>query len=266
MALSGLTATVRRQKVLCKLPQTSRASQLDLVFQVGNLVLHPLVLPGLDRKWERSPSQAAAVPLLPAGCHRFGSALWHVGSGGGDGSGGGAASQAAQPLPSAAAGQGGSNGAGGPAFERGLDSGLAKAAPSAQGLNQKTYRSFRRRLDLFSRQCKRRGTSVAVEGAFLVFSQLQDVAWDASESIDMDDVELSDDPFSTKMLASLDEIGGAAVDSSSSEGDVQRQLDGGQRCKVCDAYHFDDDETYDAAYYNHGEDDYQDDIHYNAKQ
>ena len=41
-------------------------------------------------------------------------------------------------------------------FERGLDSGLAKAAPSAQGLTQKTYRSYRGRLDLFSRQCQRR--------------------------------------------------------------------------------------------------------------
>jgi len=36
---------------------------------------------------------------------------------------------------------------------------------------------------------------VAVEGAFLVLSQLQDVAWDASESIDYDDIELSEDPF-----------------------------------------------------------------------
>ena len=36
---------------------------------------------------------------------------------------------------------------------------------------------------------------MAVEGAFLVLSQLQDVAWDASESIDYDDIELSDDPF-----------------------------------------------------------------------
>ena len=36
---------------------------------------------------------------------------------------------------------------------------------------------------------------MAVEGAFLVLSQLQDVAWDASESIDYDDIELADDPF-----------------------------------------------------------------------
>ena len=33
---------------------------------------------------------------------------------------------------------------------RGLDSGLAKSAPSAVGLNQRTYRAYRRRLDLFS--------------------------------------------------------------------------------------------------------------------
>ena len=118
--------------------------------------------------------------------------------GGGNG-GTGAVSKAAQPVPPAAAAATTANGDGGApgqqSYERGLDSGLAKAAPSAQGLSQKTYRSFRRRLDLFSRQCRRRGTSVAVEGAFLVLSQLQDVAWDASESIDYDDIELSDDPF-----------------------------------------------------------------------
>ena len=34
-------------------------------------------------------------------------------------------------------------------FQRGLDSGLAKSAPSAVGLSQKTYRSYRRRLELF---------------------------------------------------------------------------------------------------------------------
>ena len=73
-------------------------------------------------------------------------------------------------------------------FQRGLDSGLAKAAPSAVGLSQKTYRSFRRRLELFGRQCLRRGKETAVEGAYLVMSQLQDVAWDAAESIDYDDI------------------------------------------------------------------------------
>jgi hypothetical protein len=41
----------------------------------------------------------------------------------------------------------------------------------------------------------RRGSDVAVEGAFLVMSQLQDSAWDATEGIDYDDIELSENPF-----------------------------------------------------------------------
>ena len=48
---------------------------------------------------------------------------------------------------------------------------------------------------MFSRQCGRRGNSVSVEGAYLVLSQLQDVAWDATESIELDDIELSENPF-----------------------------------------------------------------------
>ncbi len=79
--------------------------------------------------------------------------------------------------------------------QRGLDSGLAKSAPSAVGCSQRTYRAYRRRLDLFSRQCMRRGKDTAIEGAYLVLSQLQDTAWDATESIDYDDVELADNPF-----------------------------------------------------------------------
>ena len=69
---------------------------------------------------------------------------------------------------------------------RGLDSGLAKAAPSAEGLNQKSYWSYRRRLQLFSKQCSRRGRDVAVEGAFLALSLLQDSARDAAEQINID--------------------------------------------------------------------------------
>ena len=118
---------------------------------------------------------------------------------GGNGGGGPAVPPPANPPPAAAAevpvpgaplqaGQGGQQ-----EWSRGLDSGLAKAAPSAVGLTQTTYRSFRRRLDLFGRQCLRRGNATAVEGAYLVLSQLQDVAWD--ESIDYDDIELNEDPF-----------------------------------------------------------------------
>jgi hypothetical protein len=57
------------------------------------------------------------------------------------------------PAPKASAsgsaGGGTLNGAEADRFQRGLDSGLAKAAPSATGLNQKIYQSHRRRLDLF---------------------------------------------------------------------------------------------------------------------
>ena len=79
--------------------------------------------------------------------------------------------------------------------ERGLDSGLAKSAPVADSLNQKSYRSYRRRLQLFAKQCSRRGRDTAIEGAFLVVSLLQDAAWEATEQLDLDEVELEDEPF-----------------------------------------------------------------------
>ena len=132
------------------------------------------------------------------------------------GGGNGGGSQAAKATPAAPAAAQQVPAANGPTqanggqqgqdfFERGLDAGLAKAAPSAQGLTQKTYRSYRRRLDLFSRKCQRRGAGVAIEGAFLILSQLQDVAWDAMESLDYDYIELAEDPFSpiTSVLDAL---------------------------------------------------------------
>ena len=73
--------------------------------------------------------------------------------GGGGGRGNGHAGQQQQPTAN------GGEVAEMTGFQRGLDSGLAKAAPSAVGLSQKTYRSFRRRLELFGRQCLRRGRS-----------------------------------------------------------------------------------------------------------
>lgn len=36
---------------------------------------------------------------------------------------------------------------------------------------------------------------MAIEGAFLVMSQLQDSAWDATEGVDYDDIELAENPF-----------------------------------------------------------------------
>ena len=78
---------------------------------------------------------------------------------------------------------------------KGLDSGLAKACPSADGLTQKTYRSYRRRLELFEKQCMRRGHDTSVEGAYLVIIRLRDVAWDATEQLNFDDIEQATQPF-----------------------------------------------------------------------
>ena len=88
---------------------------------------------------------------------------------------------------------------------RGLDSGLAKTAPVGENLTQKTYRSYRRRLVLFSKQCHRRGRETAVEGAFLAVSLLGDAAWEATEHLDLDALEASDKPFDTitKLLDGL---------------------------------------------------------------
>ena len=79
--------------------------------------------------------------------------------------------------------------------QRGLDSGLAKAAPAATDLTAKSCRSYRRRLLLFSKQCQRRGPNVQVEGAFLVLSLLQDSAWEAAEQLSLEEIESSSDPF-----------------------------------------------------------------------
>ena len=81
-----------------------------------------------------------------------------------------------------------------PAY-RGLDSGLAKAAPSADGLSQKNYRSFRRRLELFSLQCRRRSKDAEIEGALLVVSLLKDSAWEACEQLDYSDIQSAERPF-----------------------------------------------------------------------
>ena len=95
----------------------------------------------------------------------------------------------------AADGDAQANGGGQASFQRGLDSGLAKAAPSADKLDSKSYRSYRRRLLVFSKQCSRRGANVAVEGAYLTLSLLQDSAWEAAEQLNIDDIEADSDPF-----------------------------------------------------------------------
>ena len=111
--------------------------------------------------------------------------------GGGQGSAGGSDEQA--------------NGGGHSLNQRGLDSGLAKAAPSAEKLDSKSYRSYRRRLLLFAKQCSRRGNNVAVEGAYLTLSLLQDSAWEAAEQLNIDDIENEADPFAP-ILRLLDRL------------------------------------------------------------
>ena len=109
-------------------------------------------------------------------------------------SGNGNGGTAAAAANGGTAGQGTQGNPGGGA--RGLDSGLAKSAPSAEGLNQKSYCSYRRRLKLFAKQCARRNRDTSIEGAYLVISLLQDSAWEATEQLDLDEVELADEPFS----------------------------------------------------------------------
>ena len=113
-------------------------------------------------------------------------------NGGGKGRGGGAPPGPPQEHPSMVPGGDEGDPPSMTSFQnaRGLDSGLAKAAPSAKGLSSKTYRAYRRRLQLFS--CR---PNVAVEGAFLALSLLQDAAWDAAEQISLEEVEASSDPF-----------------------------------------------------------------------
>ena len=107
--------------------------------------------------------------------------------------------------PSGAQSRGTASGNGVGTFSKGLDSGLAKTAPNAEGLNQRTYRSYRRRLLLFSMQCQRRGRETAVEGAFLATSLLCDAAWEATEQLDLKEIESAEQPFEPlfKLLDSL---------------------------------------------------------------
>ena len=71
-------------------------------------------------------------------------------------------------------------------FEPRMDVGLAKSAPDTNNLSSETYRTFRRRLDIFERLCKRRSDEVVSEGALLVMQTLTGEAWDACESCNLD--------------------------------------------------------------------------------
>ena len=75
---------------------------------------------------------------------------------------------------------------------RGLDAGLSKTAPTYELLKTDGYRVFRRKLEVFERCCKKRGTSAVSEGAFLITNALQGEAAEATEDIDLDLLETED--------------------------------------------------------------------------
>ncbi|CAK0887762.1 unnamed protein product, partial [Prorocentrum cordatum] len=77
---------------------------------------------------------------------------------------------------------------------RGLDAGLSKTAPTYELLKTDGYRVFRRKLEVFERCCRKRGTTAISEGAFLIMNSLQGEAAEATEDIDLDQLE-SEDAF-----------------------------------------------------------------------
>jgi len=76
-----------------------------------------------------------------------------------------------------------------PMFQRGIDGGLARAAPDAKDLKDDNYRTFRKRLDLFERCCRRRGADAVAEGAMVVLQSLSGEAWVACEECDLDRID-----------------------------------------------------------------------------
>ena len=52
-----------------------------------------------------------------------------------------------------------------------------------------SYRSFRRRVEVYMRCCRRRGQEAVIEGAFLLMQQFGKTAWDACEEISLDELE-----------------------------------------------------------------------------
>ncbi|CAK0797600.1 unnamed protein product [Prorocentrum cordatum] len=72
---------------------------------------------------------------------------------------------------------------------RGLDAGLSKTAPTYELLKTDGYRVFRRKLEVFERCCRKRGTTAVSEGAFLIMNSLQGEAAEATEDIDLDQLE-----------------------------------------------------------------------------
>ena len=56
--------------------------------------------------------------------------------------------------------------------QRGLDAGLAKVMPTDFDGKASSYRDFRRRMELFAKLCKRRGTDCEAEGSLTLLQSL----------------------------------------------------------------------------------------------
>ena len=76
-----------------------------------------------------------------------------------------------------------------------FDAGLARACPDTAHLSRDGYRSSRKRIKLYERLCGHRGQEIAVEGAFLLLTQLMNTHPEISEDIDLQRVETSVEPF-----------------------------------------------------------------------
>ena len=76
-----------------------------------------------------------------------------------------------------------------PPPQRGLDGGLARALPSDFDGKQSNYRDYRRRVELFQKLCKRRGTECTAEGALTLLQCLPTAAWEATKYLDLAEVE-----------------------------------------------------------------------------
>ena len=87
--------------------------------------------------------------------------------------------------------------------QRGLDAGLAKAMPTDFDGKASTYRDFRRRMELFAKLCKRRGTDCEAEGSLTLLQCLPRCCWEATRHIALD--ELENDGMQ-KLIAALDKL------------------------------------------------------------
>ena len=87
--------------------------------------------------------------------------------------------------------------------QRGLDAGLAKAMPTDFDGKATSYRDFRRRMELFAKLCKRRGTDCEAEGALTLLQCLPRCCWDATRHIALDELE---NEGMTKLIGALDKL------------------------------------------------------------